>query len=167
MTSTAQSIRDRVRKAIKGQKQKTVTVLSCLLAVEDELGWIPAEAVEEVAEFTEATINDVWGVVSFYTNFQTQPLGKHRMEVCWGPTCHLVGAQKVADQVLKSLGLPSEGTTADGAITLRYNTCLGACSNAPVVSVDHHLMGRMTPSHAADAAERLKRGESIGGGHAS
>jgi NADH:ubiquinone oxidoreductase subunit E len=167
VTSTAQSIRDRVRKAIKGQKQKTVTVLSCLLAVEDELGWIPEEAVEEVAEFTQATINDVWGVVSFYMNFQTQPPGKHRMEICWGPTCHLVGAQRITDQVLQSLGLPNEGTTPDGLVTLRYNTCLGACANAPVISVDHHLMGRMTPSRAAEVTGRVKKGESIGGGHAS
>ncbi len=144
MADGSQAVKERVSKALTSQKQRTVTVLSSLLAVQDELGYIPIEAINEVASFTHSTINDVWGVASFYTNFSFTPPGKHRIEVCWGPTCHLLGAPKILKEVQDALGLSGEGETRDGGVTLRYNTCLGACSQGPVVSVDHGLMGRMT-----------------------
>lgn len=138
-------LKERIRKAVHSQPQPTVTILSSLLAVEDELGYIPKEAVAEVADRNRATINDVWAVVSFYPNFRTEPPCEHRIEVCWGPSCHLVGAMPVIASVLEAAGLEDEGDTPDGRLTVRYNTCLGACALAPVMSVDHHLVGRVTP----------------------
>ena len=138
-------LKQRIKRAVHSQPQSTVTILSSLLAVEDELGYIPKEAVEEVAGLNGATINDVWAVVSFYPNFRTIPPCEHRIEVCWGPTCHLVGAMPVIASVLEAAGLDDEGDTPDGRLTVRYNTCLGACALAPVMSVDHHLAGRVTP----------------------
>ena len=85
----------RITNAVHGQTQPTITVLSSLLAVEDELGYIPKEAVAEVAEFTDSTVNDVWAVASFYPNFRFEPPCQHRVELCWGSTCHLVGAMPV------------------------------------------------------------------------
>jgi len=130
-----------VAAAVANQKAKTITVLSSLLAVEDDLGYIPPEAIEEVASFTKSTTNDVWGVASFYTNFRFSPPGEHTVEVCWGPTCHLLGAMDLVEAVLESLRLSEEGDTADGKVSFKYNTCLGACSQGPVVSIDHHIMG--------------------------
>jgi formate dehydrogenase subunit gamma len=95
-------------------------------------------------------------VASFYTNFRFLPPGRHQVEVCWGPTCHVLGAMGVVDEVLKDLGLKGEGTTNDGAVSFRLNTCLGACANGPVVSVDHHLTGRMTPKRAVELVRGLK-----------
>ena len=138
-------LKQRIEKAVHCQPQTTVTILSSLLAVEDELGYIPREAVEEVAEFNRATINDVWAVVSFYPNFRTIPPCEHKVEICWGPSCHLVGAMPVVAAVLEAAGLKDEGDTPDGRLTVRYNTCLGACALAPVMSVDHQLVGRVTP----------------------
>lgn len=138
-------LKERIEKAVHNQPQPTVTILSSLLAVEDELGYIPREAVEEVAAFNRVTVNDVWAVVSFYPNFRTVPPCEHRIEVCWGPSCHLVGAMPVIASVLEAAGLVDEGDTPDRRLTVRYNTCLGACALAPVMSVDHHLVGRVTP----------------------
>ncbi len=140
--------RQRIIQAVHNQPQPTVTILSSLLAVEDELGYIPKEAVEEVAALTNSTVNDVWAVASFYPNFRFQPPCTHNVEVCWGPSCHLVGAMPVIQAVLEAVGLEEEGDTPDGEISLRYNTCLGACALAPVMSIDHHLAGRMSPEGA-------------------
>ena len=148
-------LKQRIEKAVHHQPQPTVTILSSLLAVEDELGFIPKEAVEEVAEFNRATINDVWAVVSFYPNFRTTPPCDHRVEVCWGPSCHLVGAMPVIASVLDAAGLDDEGDTPDGKLTVRYNTCLGACAQAPVMSIDHHLVGRVTPDVGSRLVERV------------
>ena len=138
-------LKQRIEKAVHCQPQPTITILSSLLAVEDELGYIPREAVEEVAAFNRATINDVWAVVSFYPNFRTVPPCEHKVEICWGPSCHLVGAMPVVAAVLEAAGLEDEGDTPDGRLTVRYNTCLGACALAPVMSVNHQLVGRVTP----------------------
>ena len=142
-------LKQRIEKAVHSQPQPTVTILSSLLAVEDELGYIPKEAVEAVAALNRATINDVWAVVSFYPNFRTLPPCEHRIEVCWGPSCHLVGAMPVIAAVLEAAGLKEEGDTDDSRLTVRYNTCLGACALAPVMSVDHQLVGRVTPDRGS------------------
>ena len=142
-------LEQRIRNAVHGQTQPTVTVLSSLLAVEDELGYIPKEALEAVAEFTKSTVNDVWAVASFYPNFRFDPPAEHKVEVCWGASCHLVGAMGVFKSVLEAAGIEDEGDTVDGRLTVKLNTCLGACAHAPVIAMDHHLFGRVTPESAA------------------
>ena len=156
-------LEQRIQNAVHGQAQPTVTVLSSLLAVEDELGYIPKEALEEVAEFTHSTVNDVWAVASFYPNFRFDPPAEHKIEVCWGASCHLVGAMGVFKSVLEAAGMEDEGDTADGRLTVKLNTCLGACAHAPVMAVDHHLFGRVTPQSAAqkviDGLQQDKHGK--------
>lgn len=149
-------LKQRIVKAIHNQSQPTVTILSSLLAVEDEIGYIPKAAVAEVAALSGSTINDVWAVASFYPNFRFLPPCQHRVELCWGPSCHLMGAMPLIQRVLDGVGLDGEGDTVDGRLSVRYNTCLGACAQAPVISVDHHLMGRLSPEAAwARIAEAL------------
>ena len=141
-------LKPRIVDAIHRQSQPTVTVLSTLLAVQDELGFLPKEAIEEIAAFIGSTINDVWAVASFYPNFRFEPPCAHQVEVCWGASCHLVGAMPVIEAALAASGLDAEGDTPDGRLTLHFNTCLGACAQAPVMAVDHHLIGRTTPDSA-------------------
>lgn len=159
MTVANEDLRERVRHAITHQKRPTVTVLSSLLTAQDALGYIPEEAIQEVAAFTESSINEVWGVASFYKNFRFTPPGAHAVEICWGPSCHLRGAEAIIERTLNHLGLDGEGETTDGRLTVRYNTCLGACAQAPVISIDHHLRGRMTPARAAALIDGIDDGE--------
>lgn len=153
-------LRKRARDALASQKRPTVTVLSSLLAVHDELGYLPSEAVEEVAGFCDASINDVWGVATFYTNFRFTPPAANAVEVCWGPVCHLVGSQSILKNLMDHLGISDEGDSADERVSLKYNTCLGACSQAPVISINHHLYGRMSPDAARSKVSELEIGKS-------
>ena len=148
MTTGTEDLKDRVIAALNSQKQTTRTLLSALLAVQDEIGYIPEESIEEVASFTQSTVNDVWGVASFYTNFRFSPPGSHVVELCWGPSCHVQGAMEVIKEVLEQLGMEGEGSSSDGNVTVRFNTCLGACSQGPVISVDHMLMGKLSVDRA-------------------
>jgi len=156
VTSEKKDLRTTIRQSLTATQNGTVTILSSLLAVEDLLGYVPPEAIEEVANFTSSTTNDVWGVASFYTNFRFTPPGDHVLEVCWGPSCHMLGAQKIVKEVLDTLDLEGEGDTADNAFTFKYNTCLAACGQAPVISIDHQLMGRMTPEKAKERILSVK-----------
>ena len=155
MTSDSQKLRQRVSGLLQAQSRPTTTILSSLLAAQDGLGYLPNEAIEEVASFTGVSINDVWGVASFYTNFRFKPHGHHIVEVCWGPTCHLVGASRVLKRLLADLDLDNEGESPDDRVTLKYNTCLGACSRAPVMSVDHRLHGNVSPDDASKLVAAL------------
>lgn len=151
MTTEKDNLRTSIKEAIDSQKRPTVTVLSSLLAIQDSIGYIPEEAIEEVAVHSNTSINSVFGVASFYPNFRFTPPGEHSVEVCWGPTCHLKGSTEILEIVLAKLGLVSEGDTEDGKISFRFNTCLGACSQAPVLSLDHELYGNVD----SDMAEKL------------
>lgn len=169
MTPEPNELRTRAAQAVASQSQATVTVLSSLLAVEEELGYIPKEAVEAVAEFTNSTINDVWGVASFYPNFRFSPPSRCAVEVCWGTSCHIMGASRIAQAAMRALGLEGEGDTEDGEFGLRFNTCLGACAQAPVASVGHELRGRLTPGRTERMLRemlRLSEGRASGNGDA-
>ena len=148
MTTEKDNLRTSIKEAIDSQKRPTVTVLSSLLAIQDSIGYIPEEAIEEVAVHSNTSINSVFGVASFYPNFRFTPPGKHSVEVCWGPTCHLKGSTEILEAVIAKLGLESEGDTEDGKVSFRFNTCLGACSQAPVLSVDHELYGNANSAMA-------------------
>ena len=118
-------------------------------------GYIPKQSMEVVAsEVPGTTVNDVWAVASFYPNFKFEPRSECTVEICWGPTCHIAGAMGIFDEALNLLGLESEGKTSDGSIELDFNTCLGACAQAPVISVNHHLIGRVTKNSLKDAIEK-------------
>tara|TARA_Y100001960_G_C14233602_1_gene614962 strand:- start:312 stop:560 length:249 start_codon:yes stop_codon:yes gene_type:complete len=75
------------------------------------------------------------------------------VEVCWGPTCHLLGAMDVLVAIQSKLGLEGEGDVPDGVIGLKYNTCLGACSQGPVISVDEKITGAVTVETALSVLE--------------
>ena len=141
-------LKERISSAVRNQPQPTVTILSSLLAVEDELGYIPKEAIEQVSDLMSATVNDVWAVASFYPNFRFVPPCDHQIEVCWGPSCHIKGAMGLIEAVLDAVNMTDEGDTPDGKVTVRYNTCLGACAQAPVISIDHNLIGGLSPNDA-------------------
>ena len=148
-------LKARISQAVQGQAQPTVTILSSLLAVQDAIGYIPKEALEEVAGLNRSTVNDVWAVASFYPNFRFEPLCAHDVEVCWGASCHLVGAMPIMEAVLDAAGLEMEGETGDKRLSVRFNTCLGACAQAPVIALDHRLKGRVSPESAREQVAGL------------
>ena len=150
-------LKQRITQAVQGQPQPTVTILSSLLAIQDAIGYVPKVALEEVAAFNKATVNDVWAVASFYPNFRFEPLSAHDVEVCWGASCHLVGAMPLMQAVLEAAGLETEGDTQGKELSVRFNTCLGACAQAPVISVDHGLKGRKLSTRLVGRPESAKR----------
>ena len=118
-----------------------------------------------MAAFTHSTINDVWAVASFYPNFRFEPPCQHRVELCWGASCHLVGAMAIISAVFDAAGMEEEGDTPDRKLTVRFNTCLGACAQAPVISIDHQLIGRLSPDEARNKVAELLAGAATGKDH--
>ena len=151
-----EALRERAREAISKQPARTVTILSSLLAAQDELSYLPVEAIDEVAQHMSASANAVWGIASFYPNFRFTPPNRHKVELCWGPTCHVLGAQHILQELLPRLKLDNEGETEDGVISLKLNTCLGVCAHGPAMSFDEELTGHMSLEKAVHLVERIR-----------
>jgi NADH-quinone oxidoreductase subunit E len=133
--------------------------LPALRMAQEQYGWLPPEALREVAEVLDLTPAYCQAVASFYDMFHLEPVGRHMVEVCTNLSCALVGAQRVVEAFEKALGVAPGETTEDGALTFRVVECLGGCGYAPVVSINHRYRHNVRPEDAATIVEEL-RGES-------
>ena len=132
--------------------------LPALRFAQEEHGWLPPEALEEVAEVLDLTPAYCQAVASFYDMFHLEPVGRHMVEICTNLSCALVGAQRVVDAFEKALGVHAGETTEDGLITFRAAECLGGCGYAPVVAVDHRYRHPVRPDDVPAIVEELRAG---------
>ena len=132
-------------------------VISILEEVQAEYGYVPPNALETIADFLRLSPSQVYGVLSFYGELTTEPPGKKVVTVCNGPACRIRGGLKVEGTVRQELGIEERETTADGEFTFKTSACLGLCAHAPVVQVNHDLVGKMTP----EKAQMVLHGEGV------
>ena len=116
-----------------------------LQAIQTRYRYLPMEALERVAEITEISATDLFGVATFYAQFRLTPVGEHLIKVCHGTACHVGGADNLTEALEERLGVKvSEGgTTPDMKFTLDSVACVGCCSLAPVVMIDSTTFGRL------------------------
>jgi NADH-quinone oxidoreductase E subunit len=147
-----------VQKLRKQYPQRRSAVLPALRLAQEEHGWLPPDALREVADALDVTPAYCQSVASFYDMFHLEPVGRHLVEVCTNLSCALAGAQSVLDALASELGVGPGDTTADGAVTLRAIECAGGCGRAPVVVVDHVYHEPVRPEDVPGLVEGL-RGE--------
>ncbi len=135
---------------------RSATLPALRIAQERHGGWLPPEALREVAEVLDLTPAYCQAVASFYDMFHLEPVGRHMVEVCTNLSCALVGAQRVVDAFEEALGVRAGETTEDGEITFRAVECLGACGYAPVVAVDNRYRHFVKPEDAAGILEEIR-----------
>lgn len=121
-------------------------------------GWLPPEALREVAEALDLTPAHVQAVASFYDMYHLAPVGEHLVEICTNVSCALVGAQQVVEAFERELGLRAGETSEDGKVTLRTIECAGGCGYAPVVVVDHRYREPTRPEDVPGIVEELNVG---------
>ncbi len=121
-------------------------VISALLAVQHEnSGYLTAEQMNAVAAYLELPTIQVYEVATFYSMFQTKPVGRHNVAICTNVSCMLRGADELVEHVEKKLGIRLGESTADGRIFLkREEECLAACCGAPMMMVDHKYHENLT-----------------------
>jgi NADH dehydrogenase (ubiquinone) flavoprotein 2 len=129
------------------------------LAQEEHGGWLPPEALEQVAEALGVAPAQVEAVASFYDMLHLAPVGKHMVEVCTNLSCALVGAQQVLEAFERELGVQPGETSEDGEFTLRAIECAGGCGRAVVVVVDEIYREPVRPEDVPAIVEELRRGD--------
>jgi NADH-quinone oxidoreductase subunit F len=121
-------------------------VIPILQAIQEHYRYLPNAALERVCARTEITPAAITGVSTFYSRFRHQPVGRHIISVCHGTACHVKGSGVVQEAMERQLGLSQRrDTDADGLFTVQKIACLGCCTLAPVVQIDHVTYGRVAP----------------------
>ena len=125
----------------EGERGALIPVLQ---KVQSEFGYLPEEAISEIAHFLRVPESEVYGVASFYAQFRFQRQGEHTIKVCQGTACHVRGGHRILEAVERELGIHPEGTTEDYKFSLERVACFGCCALAPVMVVDKTVSGKMT-----------------------
>jgi len=120
-------------------------LIPILQDAQEEYGYLPEEVLKEIACNLDLSLSQVFGVVTFYSQFHLEPRGENIVRVCTGTACHVRGGAEVLDQLKAELNIDSGETTEDLNFTLETVACIGACGLAPVIMINDETYGRMTP----------------------
>jgi NADH-quinone oxidoreductase subunit E len=150
MPVLSEEIRNRIKAQFAKYPTKQAVTLPALHMVQDELRYVPLEAVKEIAELLELHPAEVHDTLSFYGFFKDEAhkLGKHRVWVCRSISCALRGGEELLASLCEKYHVLPGQTTEDGKVTLEFAECLGACEGAPCILVDDNCEMNMTPDKA-------------------
>lgn len=132
-------------------------LIPLLQSAQDTYGYVSERAMDYISHVTGIPTAEIYGVVTFYAQFRTKPLGEKIIKVCNGTACHVNGVKEIANTLTDELGINYEETTEDGKISMVSVACLGCCSLAPVVMVSNETFGRLTPQKTRKLVRDLKR----------
>lgn len=134
----------KIDEIVARHKGKKGPIKLMLHDVQNELGYIPFDAMVKIADACGESVAKVYGVVTFYTQFTTEPKGKHVINICMGTACYVKGAQQLLDKMCEICDCKVNSTSDDGLFSIDATRCLGACGLAPVMIIDGKVHGNIT-----------------------
>jgi NADH-quinone oxidoreductase subunit E len=138
--------------------QKQSAVMAALTIAQDEHGWLPAEVMQEVANYLDMPAIAVQEVATFYNMYNLKPVGKYKLTICTNLPCQLSNGDRAAAYLKQKLGIDFNETTPDGLFTLKEGECMGACGDSPVMLVNNKRMCSFMSNEKIDALiEELKK----------
>ncbi len=133
----------KVDEIVERYRGEESALLNVLLDVQDELRYLPREALERITEKMGVPLARLFGVATFYTAFSFVPRGRHTVQVCMGTTCYVRRSQHILDKIRKDLAIEPGETTEDLRFSLESVRCVGCCAIAPVVMIDKRAHGKI------------------------
>ena len=131
-------------------------LIAVLQGVQESLGYLPRAAIEEISRRTGIPLSRIYGVITFYAQFYTEPHGRHTIRCCRGTACHVKGALRVLGVVERTLGITEGETTPDLMFYLETVACLGTCFLAPAMMIDDQYFGKLTPQRVESILRSYK-----------
>lgn len=128
---------------IEKYSSKKGNLIPVLHEIQEKVGYLPAEVQRYVSQKLGVAMSKIYGVISFYSFFTTEPRGEHTIGVCMGTACYVKGAEKILNRIKEELGIETGQTTADNKFTMTMTRCLGTCSLAPVIMIDDQVYGSL------------------------
>ena len=137
--------------------QKQSAVMACLAIVQQQQGWVSADAENQIAAYLGMAPIAVHEVTTFYNMYNQQPVGQFKLNVCTNLPCQLRNGQQALEHLCHKLGIEAGGTTPDGLFTVQQSECLGACADAPVMLVnDRQMISFMSNDRIEELVDTLK-----------
>lgn len=156
-----EEIIQQLRDVLTEDKRDKSRLISLLQEVQEKLGYLPREAMLEIAKFLQVPASAIYSIATFYNQFRFVPPGKHPIKVCLGTACHLAGGSLVLEAVERELDIKVGEVTADREFGLERVACIGCCAVAPVMTIDDTVYSKLTPVKVEEVLVLLKpRGES-------
>lgn len=132
------------------------SLIQVLHEAQEVYGYLPLEVQREIAEQLEIPLAEVYGVVSFYTQFSINPKGKYKINVCMGTACYVKGANEILDKFRTRLSIDVGECTEDQKFSLDACRCIGACGLAPVVTINDEVYGKLVPDDVDDILDKYE-----------
>ncbi|MDE7158820.1 MAG: NADH-quinone oxidoreductase subunit NuoE [Clostridiales bacterium] len=149
------------QKKLKAVIESSRSTPGCLMHILQEAqaiyGFLPLEVQKTIAEGLGISLSEVYGVVTFYSQFSLKPKGKYRVSVCLGTACYVKGSDKILEELEKQLGIKCGECTEDGLFSLDSCRCVGACGLAPVLMVNDEVYGKLTPDMVKGILDGYRR----------
>lgn len=137
-------------------KGKGGALMPVMQEAQEIYGYLPIEVQQMISEGMDIPMSEIYGVATFYSQFNLQPKGKYKIGVCMGTACYVKGAADVFDKLKEVLGVENGGCTPDGLFSLDATRCLGCCGLAPVLMVGDDVYGRLTPDDVQGIVEKYR-----------
>ena len=147
---------EKLQAVIEKYKGTDGALIPVLHEAQNIFGYLPYEVQKKISDGLDVPMSEIYGVVTFYTQFSIYPKGKYHIGVCLGTACYVKGADKVLDRLIAKLGIQPEECTADGLFSLTACRCIGACGLAPVLNVNEDVYGKLVPEQIAGIIEKYK-----------
>ncbi len=147
-----------LNKILSSFEGKSSELIPALQQIQEELGFLPADAMLYAAEFLNVPESTVFGVASFYAQFRFNPVGKNIIKVCHGTACHVKDAGKILDEISRNIGIKDGETSADMQYTLESVACIGCCALAPCITINDEVHGRLN-TKTVDKIFKSKKAE--------
>jgi NADP-reducing hydrogenase subunit HndA len=135
----------KLQRVIDSLRNEKGALMPVMQQAQDIFGYLPEDVQKHIAKELDIPVGDIYGVATFYSQFNLEPKGEYVIGLCLGTACYVKGAQKIMEALEKALDIPAGKTTPDGRFTLNATRCLGACGLAPVLMVNDDVYGRLTP----------------------
>ncbi len=142
--------KERLLKVIEEHSSQRGALIPVLQGAQDIYGYLPMEVQTMIAREMNIPLANIYGVVTFYTQFFTEKKGEHKINVCLGTACYVKGSGKILEKLEERLNIKVGQTTEDGKFSLDATRCIGACGLAPVLTVNDDVHGRLTVDDVDD-----------------
>jgi NADH-quinone oxidoreductase E subunit len=146
----------RIEKSLSKYPHKRAALMPALYIAQEQNGFISGEVMNEVAKILEITPEDVLGVVTFYTMYHQQPVGKYHIQVCTNISCMLKGGYDIYERVKEKLGIDNLQVSPDKLFSLEEVECMGSCGTAPMIAVNEDYYENLTKEMTDQIIESLK-----------
>jgi NADH-quinone oxidoreductase subunit E len=145
-----------VTKTIRRYPPSRDHLIPMLQAVQEEEGYISRESIGEISEYMDLPESKIFGVATFYNQFRLNPPGKYQVAICRGTACHVKGSFNLLETLQRELGIEAGATTRDGLFSLETVACIGACSIAPVMTINGEFYGRLDKKKVEKIVQELR-----------